>query len=71
MCADKMQNLNEDDEKSSHFIFETAEDGNKTNAETTDTSGYKIEAKDLPDSWDSHAGNQQTLYQKHLRRRGL
>lgn len=56
MCADKMQNLNEDDEKSSHFIFETAEDGNKTNAETTDTSGYKIEAKDLPDSWDSHAG---------------
>uniref|UniRef100_A0A8C9F8M7 WAPL cohesin release factor n=1 Tax=Pavo cristatus TaxID=9049 RepID=A0A8C9F8M7_PAVCR len=54
--ADKMQNLNEDDEKNSHFIFETAEDSNKTNAETTDASGYKIEAKDLPDSWDSHAG---------------
>uniref|UniRef100_A0A669QMY0 Wings apart-like protein homolog n=2 Tax=Phasianus colchicus TaxID=9054 RepID=A0A669QMY0_PHACC len=54
--ADKMQNLTEDDEKNSHFIFETAEDSNKTNAETTDTSGYKTEAKDLPDSWDSHAG---------------
>ncbi|NXC47892.1 WAPL protein, partial [Penelope pileata] len=54
--ADKMQNLDEDDEKNSHFIFESAEDSNKTNAETTDTSGYNIEAKDLPDSWDSHIG---------------
>ncbi|NXX76443.1 WAPL protein, partial [Urocolius indicus] len=54
--ADKMQNLNEDNEKNSHFIYENAEDSNKTNAETTDTSGYNVEAKDLPDSWDSHVG---------------
>ncbi|KFP51033.1 Wings apart-like, partial [Cathartes aura] len=53
---DKIQNLNEDNEKNSHFIYENAEDSNKTNAETTDTSGYNIEAKDLPDSWDSHTG---------------
>ncbi|NWX01821.1 WAPL protein, partial [Caloenas nicobarica] len=52
--ADKMQNLNEDNEKNSHFIYENAEDSNKTNAETTDTSGHNIEAKDLPDTWDSH-----------------
>ncbi|NXT42877.1 WAPL protein, partial [Pelecanoides urinatrix] len=56
VTADKMQNLNEDNEKNSHFIYENAEDSNKTNAETTDTSGYNIEAKDLPDSWDSHMG---------------
>ncbi|NXO49421.1 WAPL protein, partial [Aramus guarauna] len=56
VTADKIQNLNEDNEKNSHFIYENAEDSNKTNAETTDASGYNIEAKDLPDSWDSHAG---------------
>ncbi|XP_009869598.1 PREDICTED: wings apart-like protein homolog [Apaloderma vittatum] len=56
VTADKMQNLNEDNEKNSHFIYEDAEDSSKTNAETTDTSGYNIEAKDLPDSWDSHTG---------------
>ncbi|NXW57165.1 WAPL protein, partial [Eurystomus gularis] len=52
--ADKIQNLNEDNEKNSHLIYESSEDSNKTNAETTDTSGYNIEAKELPDSWDSH-----------------
>ncbi|XP_075573602.1 wings apart-like protein homolog isoform X4 [Pelecanus crispus] len=52
----KIQNLNEDNEKNSHFIYENAEDGNKANAETTDASGYNIEVKDLPDSWDSHIG---------------
>ncbi|NXF54656.1 WAPL protein, partial [Oceanites oceanicus] len=56
VTADKIQNLNEDNEKNSHFIYENAEDGSKTNAETTDTSGYNIEAKDLPDSWDSQMG---------------
>ncbi|XP_005236790.1 wings apart-like protein homolog isoform X1 [Falco biarmicus] len=55
VTAEKIQNLNEDNENS-HFIYENAEDGNKTNAETTDTSGYNTEAKDLPDSWDSHIG---------------
>ncbi|NXK02875.1 WAPL protein, partial [Herpetotheres cachinnans] len=55
VTAEKTQNLNEDNENS-HFIYENAEDSNKTNAETTDTSGYNIEAKDLPDSWDSHIG---------------
>ncbi|NXL95168.1 WAPL protein, partial [Alectura lathami] len=54
--ADKMQNVDEADEKNSHFIFESVEDSNKTNAETTDTSGHNMEAKDLPDSWDSHVG---------------
>ncbi|XP_009571321.1 PREDICTED: wings apart-like protein homolog, partial [Fulmarus glacialis] len=52
----KIENLNEDNEKNSHFVYENAEDSNKTSAETTDTSGYNIEAKDLPDSWDSHIG---------------
>ncbi|PKU37507.1 wings apart-like protein hypothetical protein [Limosa lapponica baueri] len=52
----KIQNLNQDNEKNSHFIYENAEDSNKTNAETTDTSGYNIEAKVVPDSWDSHIG---------------
>ncbi|KFQ56925.1 Wings apart-like, partial [Nestor notabilis] len=52
---DKIQNLNEDNENS-HFSYENAEDGNKNSAETPDTSGYNIEAKDLPDSWDSHIG---------------
>ncbi|NWY62962.1 WAPL protein, partial [Chionis minor] len=56
VTADKIQNLNEDNEKNSHFIYENAEDSSKTNAETTDTSGYNIEAKVLPDSWDSHIG---------------
>ncbi|NWX22564.1 WAPL protein, partial [Aegotheles bennettii] len=56
VTADKIQNLNEDNEKNSHFIYENAEDSNKTNAETTDASGCNIEAKDLPDSWDSHIG---------------
>ncbi|XP_075573598.1 wings apart-like protein homolog isoform X1 [Pelecanus crispus] len=56
VTADKIQNLNEDNEKNSHFIYENAEDGNKANAETTDASGYNIEVKDLPDSWDSHIG---------------
>ncbi|NXJ76789.1 WAPL protein, partial [Trogon melanurus] len=56
VTTDKMQNLNEDNEKNSHFIYENAVDSSKTNAETTDTSGYNIEAKDLPDSWDSHTG---------------
>ncbi|XP_026707551.1 wings apart-like protein homolog [Athene cunicularia] len=56
VTADKIQSLNEDNEKNSHLIYENAEDGNKSNAETTDTSGYNIEAKDLPDSWDSHIG---------------
>ncbi|NXG88714.1 WAPL protein, partial [Stercorarius parasiticus] len=56
VTADKIQNLNEDNEKNSHFIYENAEDSNKTNAETTDTLGYNIEAKVLPDSWDSHIG---------------
>ncbi|NXJ46277.1 WAPL protein, partial [Spizaetus tyrannus] len=56
VTADKIQNLNEDNEKNSHFIYENAEDSNKTNTETTDASGYNIEAKDLPDSWDSHIG---------------
>ncbi|KFV48292.1 Wings apart-like, partial [Tyto alba] len=55
-AADKIQNLNEDNEKNSHLTYDNAEDSNKTNAETTDTSGYNIEAKDLPDSWDSHTG---------------
>ncbi|XP_010020771.1 PREDICTED: wings apart-like protein homolog, partial [Nestor notabilis] len=53
--VDKIQNLNEDNENS-HFSYENAEDGNKNSAETPDTSGYNIEAKDLPDSWDSHIG---------------
>ncbi|NXL02871.1 WAPL protein, partial [Mesembrinibis cayennensis] len=56
VIADQIQNLNEDNEKNSHFIYENAENSNKTNAETTDASGYNIEAKDLPDSWDSHVG---------------
>ncbi|XP_009464230.1 PREDICTED: wings apart-like protein homolog [Nipponia nippon] len=56
VTADQIQDLNEDNEKNSHFIYENAENSNKTNAETTDTSGYNIEAKDLPDSWDSHMG---------------
>ncbi|NXI46749.1 WAPL protein, partial [Galbula dea] len=56
VTADKIQNLNEDNEKNSHFIYETAEDSNKTNAETTDSSGHNVEAKDLSDSWDSHIG---------------
>ncbi|NWZ31621.1 WAPL protein, partial [Asarcornis scutulata] len=56
VAADKMQNLNEDNEKNSHFTCENAEDSNKTNAETTDASGFNAEAKDLPDSWDSHIG---------------
>ncbi|XP_025925769.1 wings apart-like protein homolog isoform X4 [Apteryx rowi] len=56
ITADKMQNFNEDNEKNSHFTCENAEDSNKTNAEPTDVSGYNIEAKDLPDSWDSHIG---------------
>ncbi|CAN0163220.1 unnamed protein product [Bubo scandiacus] len=56
VTADKIQNLNEDNEKNSHLIYENAEDCNKSNAETTDPSGYNIEAKDLPDSWDSHIG---------------
>ncbi|NXH16229.1 WAPL protein, partial [Bucco capensis] len=56
VTADKIQNLNEDNEKNSHFIYENAEDSNKTNAETTETPGYNIDAKDLPDSWDSHMG---------------
>ncbi|NXN39426.1 WAPL protein, partial [Rhinoptilus africanus] len=56
VTADKIENLNEDNEKNSHFTYENAEDSNKTNAETTDTSGYNTEAKVLPDSWDSHVG---------------
>ncbi|NXL66994.1 WAPL protein, partial [Chordeiles acutipennis] len=56
VTADKIQNLNEDNEKNSHLIYENTEDSNKTNAETTNSSGYNIEAKDLPDSWDSHIG---------------
>ncbi|KAM9379934.1 wings apart-like protein homolog isoform 2-T2 [Phaethornis superciliosus] len=56
LTADKIQNLNEDNEKNSHFIYENAEDINKTNAGTTDASGCNIEAKDLPDSWDSRVG---------------
>ncbi|NXL42124.1 WAPL protein, partial [Podilymbus podiceps] len=55
VTADKIQNLNEDN-GNSHFTYENAEDSNKTNVETTDTSGSNIEAKDLPDSWDSHIG---------------
>ncbi|XP_057277482.1 wings apart-like protein homolog isoform X3 [Pezoporus wallicus] len=55
VTADKIQTLNEDNENS-HFGYENAEDSNKNSAETTDTSGYNIEAKDLPDSWDSHIG---------------
>ncbi|NWR86386.1 WAPL protein, partial [Furnarius figulus] len=55
VTADKIQNLNEDNENS-HFVYENAEDSNKTNAVTTDTSGCNIEAKDFPDSWDSHIG---------------
>ncbi|KAM9011659.1 wings apart-like protein homolog isoform 3-T3 [Ara ararauna] len=55
VTADKIQNLNEDNENS-HFGYENAEDSNKNSAETTDTSGCNIEAKDLPDSWDSHIG---------------
>lgn len=51
-----MQNLNEDNDKNSHFTCENAEDSNKTSAETTDASGFNAEAKDLPDSWDSHVG---------------
>ncbi|XP_009976322.1 PREDICTED: wings apart-like protein homolog [Tauraco erythrolophus] len=56
VTADKIQDLNEDNEKNSHLICENAEYSNKTNAETTNTSGYNIETKDLPDSWDSHIG---------------
>ncbi|NXE95834.1 WAPL protein, partial [Menura novaehollandiae] len=55
VIADKIQNLNEDNENS-HFIYANAEDSNKTKAETTDASGCNIEAKDLADSWDSHIG---------------
>ncbi|KAM9550806.1 wings apart-like protein homolog isoform 3-T3 [Guaruba guarouba] len=55
VTADKIQNLNEDNENS-HFGYENAEDSNKNSAETTDTSGCNIEAKDLPDSCDSHIG---------------
>ncbi|NXD66538.1 WAPL protein, partial [Eolophus roseicapillus] len=55
VTADKTQNLNEDNENS-HFDYENAEDSNKNSADNTDTSGYNIEAKDLPDSWDSHIG---------------
>ncbi|XP_074011217.1 wings apart-like protein homolog [Numenius arquata] len=56
VSADKIQNLNQDNEKNSHFIYENAEDSNKTNAETADASGYNVEAKVVPDSWDSHIG---------------
>ncbi|NWI10590.1 WAPL protein, partial [Crypturellus soui] len=56
ITADKMQNFNENNEKNSHFIRENAEESNKTNTETTDVAEYNIEAKDLPDSWDSHIG---------------
>ncbi|XP_058696668.1 wings apart-like protein homolog isoform X1 [Poecile atricapillus] len=55
VTADKIQNLKEDN-GNSHFIYDSAGDSNKTNAETTDTSGCNTEAKDLPDSWDSHVG---------------
>ncbi|NXQ33109.1 WAPL protein, partial [Alaudala cheleensis] len=55
VTADKIQNLKEDN-GNSHFIYDNAGDSNKTSAETTDTSGYNTEAKDLPDSWDSHVG---------------
>lgn len=48
--------MTEDNEKNSHFIYENAEDNNKTDAESTDASGDMSEAKDLPDSWDSHMG---------------
>lgn len=48
--------MTEDTEKNSHFIYENAEDSNKTDAESTDASGDTSEAKDLPDSWDSHMG---------------
>ncbi|NWI99151.1 WAPL protein, partial [Crypturellus undulatus] len=56
ITADKMQIFNENNEKNSHFIRENAEESHKTNTETTDVAGYNIEAKDLPDSWDSHIG---------------
>ncbi|XP_009999420.1 PREDICTED: wings apart-like protein homolog [Chaetura pelagica] len=56
LTADKIQNLNEDNEKNSHFIYENVEDSNKTNAETVDAAGCNFEAKDLTDSWDSHTG---------------
>ncbi|NXG51187.1 WAPL protein, partial [Psilopogon haemacephalus] len=56
VIADKIQDLNEGNEKNSHSVYENAEDSSKTNAETTDTSGCNIESKDLPDSWDSHIG---------------
>ncbi|KAM8806272.1 WAPL protein, partial [Eudromia elegans] len=55
ITADKMQNLKEDNENSD-LVCENAEESNKTNTETTDVSGCNIEAKDLPDSWDSHVG---------------
>ncbi|NWU93436.1 WAPL protein, partial [Upupa epops] len=53
--ADKVQNLSEDNENS-HFIYENAGDSNKTNAESTDTSGNHAEAKLLPECWDSYMG---------------
>nr|XP_054493740.1 wings apart-like protein homolog isoform X1 [Agelaius phoeniceus]XP_054493741.1 wings apart-like protein homolog isoform X1 [Agelaius phoeniceus]XP_054493742.1 wings apart-like protein homolog isoform X1 [Agelaius phoeniceus] len=55
VTADKIQNLKEDN-GNSHFIYDNAGDSTKTSAETTDTSGCNTEAKDLPDSWDSHVG---------------
>ncbi|NXO66042.1 WAPL protein, partial [Phainopepla nitens] len=55
VTADKIQNLKEDN-GNSHFIYDSAGDSNKTNAETTDTSGCNTETKDLPDSWDSPVG---------------
>ncbi|NXU56284.1 WAPL protein, partial [Turnix velox] len=56
VAADKIQNLNEDNEKNSHFMFGNSGDSNKSNAGTTDTSGHNVEAKVLPDAWDALIG---------------
>ncbi|XP_007478100.1 wings apart-like protein homolog isoform X1 [Monodelphis domestica] len=56
ITKDKMQNFN-DNEKNSHFIYKHTEGGNKqSNLETTAISGYKVEAKDSYDTWNSQIG---------------
>ncbi|XP_027702123.1 wings apart-like protein homolog isoform X3 [Vombatus ursinus] len=56
ITKDKVQNFN-DNEKNSHFIYKHTEGGNKqSDPETTAISGYKVEAKDSYDAWDSQIG---------------
>uniref|UniRef100_A0A8C8RLJ9 Wings apart-like protein homolog n=1 Tax=Pelusios castaneus TaxID=367368 RepID=A0A8C8RLJ9_9SAUR len=56
LITDNIQNFSDDNENNSHFIYKNAEDRGKTNAETTDVSGYNIETKDSHEAWDSCIG---------------